>query len=212
FTPKACSAFDGSAGVCLSACIPEVAKVASILTQDVCEANERCAPCVFSGSPTGACDIKGECVGSSTGSSGQGGGAPACDDPNTCVYDCPTPAIDPSILPACTTCGDGHCVPNAQIPDASLLSQLGKCDDTSSCVPDVFIETNGKFVAPTCKSVSGVEGRCLSRCLPEVASQAAQLPQDICADTEACVPCYDPLEGTDTGACKISCDTGPAGP
>src|SRR5262249_14993608 len=58
YTPKACTAFDGSAGVCLSGCVPEVGKVASILKQDVCEASERCAPCVFSGSPTGACDIK----------------------------------------------------------------------------------------------------------------------------------------------------------
>ena len=210
FTPKACKAFDGSAGVCLSACIPEIGKVATVLSQDVCDASERCAPCDFGGKPTGACDIKGECEGQ--GSSGTGGAAPSCDDPATCLNECPP--IDPSGLglTACTTCGGAHCVPTAQVPDPMLLAELAKCDDTSVCVPDDLIATSGKFIPATCKSVSGVEGRCLSKCLPQVADQAAQLPQDTCPETHACVPCYDPLSGMDTGACKISCDPGPAGP
>lgn len=209
FTPKACDAFDGSAGVCLSGCIPQVANVAGILEQDVCDTGERCAPCVFSGSPTGACDIKFTCE-SSLG--GTGGGPAACDDPTTCEYDCPTPALDPSVLPPCPNLCGGHCVPNAQVPDPSFLSQLEACDASSVCVPDTFIVKAGKLTPPTCKSVGGFEGRCLSTCLPAVSEQAAQLPKDTCGDGELCTPCYDPLTGDDTGACKVSCDKGPAGP
>ena len=211
FTPKPCTAFDGSEGVCLSACIPQVKEVASILEQDVCEAHERCAPCVFGSKDTGACEIVGTCEDATSSSSSSGSG-PSCDDPSTCEYDCDTPAVDPSILTECTTCGGAHCVPTAQIPDPALVDQLDSCDAESVCVPDEFIVTNGKFIAETCKSVAGAEGRCLSRCLPEIASQAAQLPQDICPETHLCAPCYNPQSGEDTGACRISCDSGPAGP
>jgi hypothetical protein len=210
FTPVPCAAFDGSQGVCLSACIPQIAEVASILEQDVCKASERCAPCVFGGKDTGACDIVGSCE--DGGSASSSGDAPACDDPATCEYDCATPALDPSALPACPDCGGGHCVPTAQIPDPSLLDQLAACDASSVCVPDDIIVTNGKLVPSTCKSVAGSEGRCLSSCLPAVSGQLAQLPQDVCPDTHKCVPCYDPQSGEDTGACRVSCDTGPTGP
>lgn len=208
FTPKACSAFDGSEGVCLSACIPKVSAVVSILEQDVCEANERCAPCVFGGDATGACDIKFSCE--DDGSSGAGGGgAQGCDDPATCENECPP--IDPSIFPSCGTCGGGHCVPNAQVPDPELLADLAPCDADNVCVPAELIATGGKFTPPTCDSVGGLEGRCLSLCLPQVAEMADQLPQGICTADQKCVPCFDPLSGEDTGACSLSCDIGPSG-
>lgn len=36
------------------------------------------------------------------------------------------------------------------------------------------------------------------------------LPVDVCADTERCAPCINPNDGTDTHACNVGCDTGPA--
>ena len=43
--------------------------------------------------------------------------------------------------------------------------------------------------------------------LPSVAGQKDQLPQATCDADERCVPCFDPLAGTSTGACTtVSCD------
>jgi hypothetical protein len=35
------------------------------------------------------------------------------------------------------------------------------------------------------------------------------LPQDVCADSERCTPCFNPVDGSDTKACSQGCDTGP---
>jgi hypothetical protein len=210
--PQTCTAF-GGAGVCLSRCIPQVSQNAGLLRQDTCTGvDELCVPCIspLDNMPTGACDLLelATCVGEGGGGSG-GGSATSCDDPNTCNYEanCP-PVIDPSPL---TSCGpDAHCLDAALITDPAQSSRLAKCTDaTKLCVPDIFIKTGGKFTAPSCTSVGGAEGRCLSRVLPDVKAQEAMLPQDTCAASERCTPCYDPITGTSTGACNLSCDAGP---
>jgi hypothetical protein len=115
--------------------------------------------------------------------------------------------VDPSSL---TTCGEGaHCVGPALIP-AEYAAQLATCEgSTDLCVPDIFIETGGKFTAASCDSVNNAEGRCLSVVLPAVADQADLLPQATCATGEKCTPCFDPISGMPTGACSLSCDPGP---
>jgi hypothetical protein len=77
-------------------------------------------------------------------------------------------------------------------------------------VPDSFIERGGLLTPAGCESIGGAEGRCLSACLPSVAVQAGLLPASTCAASELCVPCFDPFDSVATGACAISCDTGPA--
>ncbi len=210
--PQQCTAF-GGAGVCLSVCIPQVSDNMALLAPDVCaNADDLCVPCAspLDGTPTGACDLLelAVCVGEAPD---VGPGPGGCDDPATCNYDaaCP-PVVDPSPLTACGA--DAHCVAPALIP-AEYAAQLGPCTgSTDLCVPDVFLETGGKFTAPTCESVNGAEGRCLSVVLPAVAGQAALLPQDSCAAGEKCTPCYDPSSGEPTGACTLSCDLGPTEP
>src|SRR5688500_17785380 len=57
--PATCTAFGGQ-GVCLSRCIPEVAKNAGLLKPDTCTgADELCVPCIspLDNMPTGACDL-----------------------------------------------------------------------------------------------------------------------------------------------------------
>jgi hypothetical protein len=104
-------------------------------------------------------------------------------------------------------------VPTAAVTDPAQREQLADCPDgTSKCVPDPYIETNGKFLAKTCRSLSNAEGRCLSVCIPQIDSQKDRLPQDICGEGELCAPCYDPTTGELTGACSVSCDTGPKEP
>ncbi len=208
--PKTCTAFGGD-GVCLSKCIPQVSENAALLRQDVCDdIDELCVPCIspLDDMPTGACELRtlARCEGEDPGDQATGG----CDDPATCNYDATcAPVIDPATLPACGA--DAHCVDAVLAGDQA--AQLAKCEDgVKVCVPDAFLKTGGKFTAATCTSAGGAEGRCLNTVIPQVAAQAALLPQDICAASEKCTPCYSPLDGTETGACRLSCDAGPTKP
>lgn len=206
YTPPSCVSLDDAPGVCLSLCVPEVAKYEKLLPQASCAEGERCTPCVnpLDGTETGACDLSFSCDAPPDDSAG---GAPTA--PATCPHDGP-PVLEPSTLPPCPSQCGGHCVPSDLVP-AELQASLETCDAGSYCVPDPFIETGGNFIPPTCESVAGVEGRCLSTCLPDVQQQVADLPQSSCLGGEACVPCFDPLDGTETGACSLSCDPGPGG-
>jgi hypothetical protein len=212
--PQTCTAFGGQ-GVCLSRCVPQVAENINLLRQDVClGADELCVPCIspLDNMPTGACDLL-----ELAACEGENPPPPpaACDDPATCDYDVGCPAvIDPSTLTPCAA--DAHCVDAAIISgtDPTVVDRLGACPDNPGqlCVPDVFITTGGKFTPATCQSVNNNEGRCLSLALPEVAGQADLLPQSTCTENERCTPCFNPIDGTSTGACNLSCDAGPTQP
>ncbi len=196
YTPPSCTSLQGAEGVCLSGCIPEVNSYWGILPQDSCDQDERCVPCTnpLDGKVTGACELKYTCEG------GFGSGQ--------CPHSGPD-LIDPATLPACEP--GAHCLPAMLVP-GDMLARLGDCASPnagSKCVPDDFIRTGGNFIPMTCDSVAGAEGRCLSKALPEVKAQAALLPQSTCGAAELCVPCFNPLDQTDTGACHLSCDPGP---
>ena len=210
--PATCTAF-GGAGVCLSRCIPQVSENAGLLRPDTCtNPDDLCVPCIspLDNMPTGACDLLELAV--CAGEEPMNPPVAACDDPATCNYEASCPAvIDPATLEACGA--DAHCVDASLITDPAQAAQLGPCADPAQlCVPDVFLTTGGKFTAPTCTSVNGNEGRCLSMVLPAVAGQAELLPQDTCAASERCTPCFNPIDGASTGACSISCDLGPTEP
>jgi hypothetical protein len=122
---------------------------------------------------------------------------------------------DDPIIEALLLCGTvndalceagGRCVPNQYLDGAGGTDFLAACDGNSTCVPEEFIAAGGEAVPFPCDSVAGAEGRCLSKCLPMVASQANVLPEDTCGSDHLCVPCYEPLSGTATGACTLSCD------
>lgn len=206
--PKDCTVdVDGSTGVCMSGCIPEVGQYAGILKQDVCDSGEFCTPCVspLDGSDTGACALRENICGADIGGPGGGSGG-------VCPYEGP-PLIDPASFPTCDQCGDASCVDKNLVP-VDFHSRLNECDSDSFCVPNELVETAGNFIPTTCTAVAGFEGRCLSECLPEVQERADLLSQATCATSQLCVPCFDPLTGASTGACDLSCDPGadPAGP
>lgn len=212
FTPASCTSMSKAPGVCLSVCIPEVAQYIGLLPQDVCKDSERCVPCVspLDNTTTGACDLSFTC-----GDAGGGGEDPPPpvddgDDPTTCEHE-GDPVLDPAGLPACPSACAGHCLSSALVP-ADQAASLASCDGGALCVPDELIVSGGEFLLDTCESIAGVEGRCVSTCLPEVIEQMDLLPQSTCASTHRCVPCYDPLSGDDTGACRLSCDPGPTDP
>ena len=152
------------------------------------------------------------------GMSGSGGTMmDAGPPPPTCEVHTGAPALDVTMLPECDNpdlplCGDGRCLASSAVPEASR-SALAPCMAADTlCVPEHFIETLAMFIVPTCTSLLGAEGRCLSLCIPQVAAQAGFLPQDTCAMTERCAPCFDPRTGEDTTACHQGCDGGPAEP
>jgi hypothetical protein len=199
FVPKTCKSIAGAEGRCVSTCLPGVAAKAALLPTDVCAANEKCAPCSDPTAsdpmlPTGACTL-------------------ACDMPKnpplilTCPWTGPA-VVDPNSFPACSpACGGAHCVPVDLVP-ADQRSKLATCP-TGLCLPDPVISTANHFVPPTCTSIAGAEGRCVSTCLPDIAAKAKFLPQSTCAAGTVCAPCYDPSSATPTaptGACSLGCD------
>ena len=210
FKPKSCKSLGGP-GVCLSLCVPLVAEKAPLLPQDVCTDDEKCVPCInpIDKTTTHACDLTGACKGDDAGAPETS--TPVDTGPPECPHKGP-PVVEPSTFPACQ-CGDGHCVPSSVVP-GPFASKLADCaaDAKGKCVPDALIASGGEYIPPTCKSVAGAEGRCLSTCLPDVKAQMTMLPQSSCGIDERCVPCYNPLDLKETGACKLSCDPGPTEP
>jgi hypothetical protein len=102
-------------------------------------------------------------------------------------------------------------MPAARVPMAQR-GMLAVCNG-GYCVPDEFIRTANNYLAPTCRPFAGMgEGRCLSRCVPMVATQASMLSQATCAANQLCVPCFDPRTGMNTTACNQTCDPGPREP
>jgi hypothetical protein len=130
---------------------------------------------------------------------------------------------DPPVSDSFTACSEdvcpaqnSVCVPTTVLESlgtpASSIELLGACDAENKCVPREFVDATGKFIQPTCESVACAEGRCLSSCIPQVATQADLLPQADCADGQLCAPCTDPRTGALTGACSQGCDPGPQEP
>jgi hypothetical protein len=120
---------------------------------------------------------------------------------------------DVAAFPECSDCavGGARCVPTFLLPPEAL-SKFAECGSDKVCVPEIILVSAGRFIPATCRSLFDSEGRCLSQCLPSVAPKADKLPQDSCAASESCVPCFDPFTGDETGACAQSCDPGPAEP
>jgi hypothetical protein len=189
YVPPTCDSIGGGEGRCLSTCLPSIGSQASKLPQSSCAAGHVCAPCYDP--VTGA-------------------------DTNACRTGADKPQKPPFTFPSC--CGDaGMCLPSASVPDAQA-STLGAntCPSDMNnylCAPNEYTaHADGGFVPPTCASIAGGEGRCLSICLPSIGSQASKLPDAGCTPGDLCAPCYDPITGTDTNACHISNDPGPKQP
>lgn len=180
--PETCSTLGEREGRCLPACLPEVARQRGELQQESCSLGDLCVPCFdpVSGEDTKACRIGKD-----------------------------EPARPPSTFERC--CGRaGRCVPE-EVLLQSLSEQdaqrLGSdvCPEATRCIPEPWLDSTGPRSA-SCRAPGDVEGRCLLACLPEVAARAGQLQQRECDREQLCVPCYDPLTGADTQACRIAMD------
>jgi hypothetical protein len=186
YAPTFCTGWNDSEGRCLLACLPDVAKQADMLLQDICDDDYLCVPCYdpVDGEETGACSLEGD----------------------------PGPQQGAFTFPEC--CGGvSVCIPTELIPAADL-ELLGRdtCEDPNDrCIPRELTEPDG-HVPTSCKSWNDAEGRCLPACLPDVAEQADRLRRDVCPKGYLCAPCYDPVTGERTSACDVSVDPGPQDP
>ncbi len=184
FTPAPCRGPLHAEGRCVPECLPEVAEEKDYLYKDTCPDNHLCAPCYdpFSGDATGLCELG--------------------DDPG--------PTEPPVVFNVCCN-GQGYCIPPDLVPEEDrqhLGSNTCPRNRQLLCVPEEFLEPD--FALDSCRSTLGAEGRCAPICLPEVADQMNDLPQDSCPAYHRCAPCYDPLSGESTGLCELGGDPGPS--
>jgi hypothetical protein len=98
--------------------------------------------------------------------------------------------------------GDAHCLEAAKVP-GEIQPLLEQCASGGFCVPDTFLATGAAEPPATCTAFGG-QGVCLSRCIPQVAENEGLLRPDTCTGAdELCVPCINPLDMKETGACKL---------
>lgn len=102
----------------------------------------------------------------------------------------------------------GVCIPESLVPaDEQERLTRANCDQ-AFCVPAKIVAKKGIYLPPSCSSIAGGEGRCMSIVFPDIDEQKGELPQDTCEANERCVPCHDPIEGKPTGACSsVACDS-----
>lgn len=182
-TLQACNSGIGEGGGCITiALVPAMdadPRARQFLKQDVCDADQICAPCInpeANGASTGVCEptgVRGECASSAP--------APATDG-----------GASGKPLPTCCSHGKtsgGVCIGEALIPeDQRSDAPEDTCKDGDRCVPKALFE--GKPV--TCNSGLLGGGVCLDTCFNEMmgfASTIGILGKDRCGDTEVCVPC-----------------------
>lgn len=181
--PAACRMPGGFEGRCLSTCLPDVMHEAAMLEKGTCQSGEVCVPCfdLASGRDTEACRIAGD----------------APHDPAPSFSMC---------------CGQaGRCLSASSVTElagSSAAAALGRdsCKDDQRCVPLAQLQ-NARTASASCRTPSDLEGRCLWRCLGAVSAAATRLKQTSCAADELCSPCFDPLDGTDTQACRAAGDS-----
>ena len=209
YAPQVCVSLGGADGRCISTCVPRVGLLASVLPQDVCAAHERCTPCIdpLTNEDTGICGGSIPCGGEDV--SDVSASPPPVPEPP--ADPCENPPTQPIPIPPGLSqcCAGAHCLPKAAVPPENHDMLAGCDNNTGLCVPDSMIQSGGVIPPAICTSVGGVEGRCLSTCIPDVAEKASYLPADICATNERCTPCCDPFTGESTGACDQTCDVGP---
>jgi len=131
-----------------------------------------------------------------------------CMPPETPLDVSRFPKCSPEVCPA----QDSVCFPISTlraIASQETINLLADCDPTAKCVPVAIASAAGRSLLTKCKSINGVEGRCTSTCVPQVAQQISLLPKDVCTGSDLCAPCYDPRTGEDTLACRQGCDPGP---
>jgi hypothetical protein len=212
YTPPLCASVGGREGRCLSTALPQVAAEQASLPVATCNPiDEVCVPCYdpLTGMGTGAC-TKGYCDPGPTQGPQAFEECGASGGDAYCVPADLVPASDRANFDGlgcrATPCSEGGaiCVPR-KIIDAGPSFSPRRCTNSLTAFLAFFLQVFKNPIAALLALHDYSEGRCLSRCLPQVRPKADLLGHDGCDPEEACVPCYDPEKVAQgkvpTGAC-----------
>lgn len=205
----------GEEGRCVTLCVPRVEKYAEALTRgdgDSCLPDEKCVPCKMpNGTSSGICEVGTQvtCVDSGIQVDGS-----VYEEDASIPIPCPYNGTPMSVtqMPPCAP--GGRCVSEGfletAIPDpntrSELLARLAKCA-LGYCMPEDYLKHYGQYKPPVCRSLAGIEGRCFSIVFNDIDAQKELLPRDICSTNDRCIPCFNPADGSPSGACTtVSCD------
>lgn len=149
------------------------------------------------------------------GSGGDGTTGSGGDD--SANYHCLPPPPDPEGFKTeddtcCQTSGGppGTCLPESSLTLDPMKSAFvhHSCGAGLKCAPArSSLADGGASAFPSCSATLGaalnIEGRCVPKCFFAGHPLMRALKQDDCATDEfVCTPCYDPVDGTSTGACE----------
>ena len=159
---KACTFFIGNKpGACVSTMVADIAAHIDTLQQDVCDANERCSPCVDprDGSDTHLCEPYG-------------------------VYDKPCTG-GTGVTPQSCCARQGVCLEPDAIPDEERSHMSAEtCNSGKLCAPAALV--NGQ---PETCSVLGASGVCIDLCFAEMLGPAKVVIRSSCDAASVCLPC-----------------------
>lgn len=159
---KSCKSIGGSPGACTSLLQQELNANKGFVPQDVCDADERCGPCIDprTNKDSGACLPQGAHQDACTGGAG--------DKIELCCH------------------GVGTCVGKSAVPadDVSSLGQDTCSKDTLLCAPSSLV--NGE--APKKCDVLGLSGVCLDVCFNSMLG-GLKAVRGSCNPEEVCIPC-----------------------
>ncbi len=143
-------------------------------------------------------------------------GMDAAIDAANSDYQCVPPALPSGTVASDEACcsGLGTC---RDLGDAGASLGFGDCNASANlrCVPrtasvDAGMSDGGTSLVASCRMKIGsvdagpdYEGRCIPECLTR---GQPSLTQGECTSGFVCVPCYNPVTGIDTGACRSGGD------
>lgn len=161
--PKSCNFLNsGKPGACTSTLVKQINDNKGALTPDVCDADERCAPCIspLDGTNTGLCDPAGAhesaCVGGTSDAQQE-----------TCCH------------------GMGACLDESAVPaDQRDMVSREVCSEGKLCAPASM--ASGK---PKKCSTIGFSGVCLDICFSAMLKSVKPVMGGGCGPTEVCLPC-----------------------
>lgn len=168
YVPVTCRSTAGAEGRCLNVGIPMIGEQKTILPQEKCDPDERCAPCFDprDGADTGACK------------------SASCDAPKE-------PAK--TFAPCCG--GRARCVPTSAVGDAEGMLEADSCTgDTPLCAPVELVGIPGTSPKPCNAGFGLIKGICVSACA--ISIPGASLIKGDCNDGDMCAPCSKLPAGT----------------
>jgi hypothetical protein len=120
---------------------------------------------------------------------------------------------------SCCVLDTGTCTDPSEIADPVLAAAYGhdSCEGSLKCVPSMpaLADAGALGAFDPCTWTVGdleLEGRCLPGCFVQGHPSASFLKQGSCSEHLVCAPCFNPIDGATTGACRVAPGDAPVDP